>query len=91
MSIIRDPIQLFQKNFENHGLDIKPFIRSGNDINTFLNNPQIFYTSDSNLYGSNIYAKNFLTSKFGFDPNDETKISSIIQNIQRNYDFVIIA
>ena len=90
VSIIRDPVKLFIETVGDTAINVKPFIRAGNDVNVFLNNPLLFYTeSDSNDY----YAKNLLTYKFGFDHqrNDDGYINSAIQQIQQNFDFILIA
>lgn len=88
--MFRDPVKLFIETFADTAINVKPFIRAGNDLNVFLNNPLLFYTdSDSNDY----YAKNLLTHKFGFDHqrNDEGYINTVIQQLQQNFDFIIIA
>jgi len=91
VSILRDPVKLFAETVSDSSLNVKPFQRAGNDLNVFINNPLLFYSE--NLDKNDFYAKNLVMYKFGFDQqrNDDNYINNAIQQIQQNFDFILIA
>ena len=89
VTILRDPANLFLEIFNDPSANVKAFSRADNDLNVFINNPQIFHQqSDSNDF----MAKNLQTFRLGFDHNqdDLTSIENAIQTLSKNFNLVLI-
>ncbi|KAJ7324954.1 hypothetical protein JRQ81_017974 [Phrynocephalus forsythii] len=90
-SILRHPASLLESSYVYYKSAAPAFRRSKN-VNEFLSSPWHYYNLTERHW--NIYAKNHMWFDFGYDNNavyDEIYVQSVIQDIEHNFDLILIA
>ncbi|XP_053164977.1 galactose-3-O-sulfotransferase 2 [Hemicordylus capensis] len=90
-SILRDPASLLESSYVYYKTYC-PAFRETKDVNEFLSSPLSYYNLSEKRY--NVYARNNMWFDFGYDNNavyDEYYFQSVIQDIEQNFQLMLIA